>query len=153
MAQYESNVTATTNASANTEDEFIELTAAANTSLLLKRVRVSVQSTSDDNDYTVRIGVDSTAGTGGVAGTANTKRNGAPTSTAAVNVKNGTSAFTLGAVTKSIGTTNLNGRGIYEWIPRGPEEFIESALAKYISVIVKCSVASKVISVSIEWEE
>jgi hypothetical protein len=153
LGQYLAEVQATTNSSANTEDTFIELKAAASTSLLIKRVRVSVNTAASDDVFTVRLLRNSAAGSGGGAYTPLKKRQLAPASTVTCNVKQTTSAFSVGSNTDVPDRVNVNGRAIWEWIPRGSEEFIETASAAYFAVGIACSAASKKVDVTVEWEE
>jgi hypothetical protein len=81
------------------------------------------------------------------------KRVLAPTATTTVKVKNGSTAFTLGTPTATFHQDNVNGRAIWEWIPRGNEEYIDSGSAGIVAIIVKCSGTSTTINVVAEWEE
>jgi hypothetical protein len=153
MAQYSAEVQATSNATANTEDTFIELKAASSTSLLIKRVRVSIFTPSSDTTTTVRLLRNSGAGSGGTSYTPLKKRQLSPSSTATCNVKNGTSAFSVGSNTDCPDRVNVNGRAIWEWIPRGNEEFTETASGAYFAVGIACSSASIKHDVTAEWEE
>lgn len=154
MAEYIARVQATSNTSANTEDEFIELRGAASTGFLLKRVRISVNTQNSDVNVTARI-ISLASGTGG-SGTSFTplkKRPTAPAATTVCTVKNGTTALALGGTPVTIEQVNMNGRAIWEWIPRGNEEYIDSGSAGIITIAIKCSTASIILDVTTEFEE
>lgn len=153
MAQYITFVQATSNSAANTEDTFILLTGAASTSFFLKRVRISTNTPNSDVDVTGRICLLSAAGSTGTSGTIVKKRPLAPSATTTSTVKNGTTAYTVGSVTSSYDQVNVNGRAIWEWIPRGNEEYIDSGSAGLVSIVVKVSAASVILNVTAEWEE
>jgi hypothetical protein len=148
-------VQATSNASANTEDEFIELTAASGLSAFLKRVRISCNSPNSDVAITARVCILSAGGSGYTTGSAVKKRQNAPTAAVftTIRVKNGTSAFSLGTVSSTLHQDNVNGRAIWEWIPRGNEEYVDSGVAGIIAIIIKVSSASIILNVNVEFEE
>ena len=153
MGHYSVTVQATSNSVANTEDEFIELKAAASTSLFLKRVRISCATQGSDVDITARIMSLSGSSAAGSASTPVKKRQLAPAATSAAKVKATTTAMALGAGASTIDQFDLNGRAIFEWIPRGNEEFIESASGGYLAIGIKVSSASIVLDVTVEFEE
>jgi hypothetical protein len=94
MAQYVTYAQATSNATANTEDEFVELTGASGVSFFLKRVRISCNTPNSDVAITPRVVSLSAAGSGGTSGTVVKKRPLSPAATSTVKIKNGTTAFT-----------------------------------------------------------
>ena len=153
-------VQATSNATGGTEDEFIELDAPTGVGFFLKRVRVSCNTPNSDVDITPRITQDSSRGTGGVTATIVKKRPTAPAPQTLALIKTGTTVFSLGTVTNTVDQTNLNGRAVYEWIPRGNEEYVDSGpgatptvATGTIAIIVKVSSASTVLNLTAEWEE
>jgi hypothetical protein len=153
MGQYICEVQATSNSTAGTEDEFVELKSGSGLTLLIKRVRVDIYTPSQDSVSTIRLLRNSAAGSTGVAYTPLKKRQGAPGSAATCNVKNTTSAFSVGTNVDNPDRVDVNGRAIWEWIPRGSEEFIETGSNGYFAVGIKCSTASVVHDVTVEWEE
>lgn len=155
MGTYVSQVSATSNSSANTEDEFVELTAAASTSAFVKRVRISCNTPNSDVTITARICIMSGQGGGYGSGTSVKKRLGqaAPACFTTNRIKSGTTPFTLGGITSTVYQDNVNGRSIWEWIPRGNEEFIDSGIAGIVAVLIKVSAASVILNVQVEWEE
>jgi hypothetical protein len=152
MAHYVTNVEANTNSSAGTEDQFVELKAAASTSLLVKRVAISCNTVSSDALITIRFITSANAGSGGTSGTAVPKRKLAPASTATVNIKNASNNFTLGSSPTTVDRRNMNGRASLEWIPLGNEELIESPSGGYFIVAAKAT-ATVSLDVSVEWDE
>ncbi len=153
MAEFTVEVQATSNTSANTEDEFIEISGAASTGFFLKRVEISCNTPNSDVDITGRIVKLSAVGASASAGTSVQKRPTSPTATSTVKVKNSTNAFYLGSVTSTFWQTNVNGRAVWAWIPRGNEEYIDSGSAGIIAVVAKVSSASIVLNVNAEYEE
>jgi hypothetical protein len=155
MGQFIVEVSATTNSVANTEDAFIEIAGATGTGFFLKRVRISTYTPASDTVITPRIvAYSSGAASGGSsAGTLNKKRTISPAATSTAYVKNGTTNFPLGTVSTTYDQTNVNGRAIWEWIPRGNEEYIDSGALGVLAIVVKCSAASVVINATAEIEE
>ena len=159
MPIYKANVQATTNATPATAEQFIELKAPTGVTHLLRRVRVTVGDGSAapaDNELRVEVWRNSAAGTAtsGTTPAAIKNRTNAPASGATLVGKNGTNAFTTGANTDKPVIGACNERGIFEWIPAVPAEYIEhSATAAYIAIVITCSAASRKVNVEIEWEE
>jgi hypothetical protein len=131
----------------------VEITAAASTRFLLKRVRVSCGSANSDDMFTFRICLMTSAGSNGTAYTPVPTVALAPAATSTVKIKDTTVAFTLGTVNKTFFKDSVNGRAIWEWIPRGDEEYLNSGSAGIIAVIGQCSAASKVVNVNCVFEE
>lgn len=154
MAEYIARVQATSNSSANTEDEFVELRAAASTGFLLKRVRISCATAGSDVDITARIAslASGTAGSG-TAFTPLKKRPTAPAATTACTVKTTTTALALGGTPATLEQVDVNGRSVWEWVPRGDEEYIDSGSAGIITIAIKVSAVSIVLDVTVEFEE
>lgn len=148
MPRYVANVVATSNSVADTEDTFIDLTAAASTSLILKRLKVSTKTAAKDDRIRIKILRKSASGAGSTAGTAVPLRALAPSATVGVKVKNGTSAFAAGTSTATLDEIELNGRATLDI----PCEY-ESATAGIIGVNVIRSDTSVETSVTCEWEE
>ncbi len=156
MAEYQINMSATSNASANTFDEFVELKAAANTSITLKRVRVSfVATTPADNLCQIKVLRNSAAGvfTTGNTPTPLKLRQNAPAATATVATKNGTNGATLGTNVDTPIFDGVNTRSVFEWIAADQEEWLESVVAQYIAVALAVSAASFLCNVTVVWEE
>jgi hypothetical protein len=165
MAEYQINWQATTNTAAGTFDQFIELKAAANTTIVLKRVRASFPGSAAGapNDYVAQIKVlrNTAAGAGGsavpAAGTQvdiTKLRTNAPTSTVTAVVKNTTSSFTTGTNYDVPIWDAVNTRSVFEWIAADQEEWIETnATGNYIAIAIACSAASQVFNTTVTWEE
>ena len=155
MAEYTCNVAATSNTSTNTDDIFIELKAAASTTLLLKRVRATSHATTPaDNEVQIRVTRNSAATAGsGTAYTPLKRRQSSPAATVTGLVKNGATALALGALTDTPIRASFNQRGAFEWIARDKDDYIECVAAQYIEIVIQCSAASQLISVEIDWEE
>jgi hypothetical protein len=153
MPNYTTTVTATTNAVAGTEDNFIELPAAASSEARLKRVSVSMQTPASDARLTVTPRRTSTAGAGSVAGVAVRRAPAMRGSSVAPVIKSGATAFAIGTVVDVLPSYNVNGRATYEWIPRNyMEEAVIPALQR-IAIGVACNVASQVVTVTAEYED
>lgn len=147
-ARYIATVVATSNSSADTEDTFIDITAAASTTAIVKRVKVSTKTAAKDDRIRVKIARKSASGAGSAAGTAVPLRALAPTATAGVKVKNGTSSFAAGTITATLDEVELNGRATLDF----PCEY-ETATAGIIGVNIIRSDTSVETSVTVEWEE
>lgn len=147
-ARYTATVTATSNSVADTDDTFIDLTAAASTTAILKRVKITTKTAAKDDRVSIRILRKSASGAGSAAGTAVPNRALAPTATVGVKVKNGTSTFATGTITATIEEIELNGRATLDF----PCEY-ETATAGIIGINVLRSDTSVITSVTVEWEE
>lgn len=153
MAQYTCTVNATSNTSTSTEDTFIELFPPANVSILLKRVRISLTTPALDTQMSVRVTRASAAGATGTSFTPIERRPAGPASVTTVNVKNGTSAFTVGTVVDVLMNTAFNGRGLFEWVARDERDIIESGVNQRMGILFKSGTASTVITAECDWEE
>jgi len=137
----------------NTEDEFIEISGAASTGFFLKRVEISCATPNSDVDITARIVKLTAVGASGTSYTPTRARPTAPVATSTVKNKNGTAAFYVGSVSVTFRQTDLNGRAVWAWIPRGNEEFIDSGSAGIIAILAQVSSASTILNVTCDFEE
>ena len=154
MGQYCCFVSATTNASGDTEDTFLDLTPAAGRVIKIKRIRISINTASDDSRYRVKVIRKSAQGAGSVAGTIVKKDPlNSPTAATTAQVKNGTSAFAAGTAVDTIYDANFNGRSTWECVARDDEDYIDSNTAQIVSINLLCSATSKVAHVMAEWRE
>jgi len=154
MAQYTLLVNATSNSTLNTEDTFIELFPPSAVSILLKRVRVSFPFTTvSDVPCEIRVTRASAAGATGTSGTIVERRPNGPASVTTVNVKNGTSAFSVGTVVDTVIRATVNTRGVFEWVARDERDVIESGANQRMAITCKINVASCVTDVECDWEE
>ena len=159
MAEYTASVNATSNGTANTDDMFIEIKAPTSTTVLVKRIRVSSPATTPaDNEVLVTVTRNTGAGTftSGTGFTPIKRRTSAPVSVITSStciVKNGTNGATVGAGASVVLKTAFNQRGIFEWIARDKDDYIETGSGEYIEVLVQCSAVSQKIAVEMDWEE
>jgi hypothetical protein len=175
MPQYTAGVTATSNSTVSTQDLFIEIKAAASTTILIKRVRVGYGSGNQvapgvDNNfliqfyrYTTTTGgspttltyQDSSSASGASAGHFWTAKSVQTSSSAAgVKVKNGTTALALGTGTvQLVDQIPPNGRATWEWIARDDFDMIETSVAGFFAVALTSPVVSQVFSITVEWTE
>jgi hypothetical protein len=153
MPQYTTTVTATSNAVANTNDTFVEISCAAGSSARIKRIHVSPETPSQDTRTIVSLIRTSTAGATGVAGAA-VRRDGTQRATSAtVNVKNAVAAFTVGTVIDTPWVEAFNGRSVMSVIPRNYMEEIIIQGGNRLVLAIQCSSASIIHRVDIEWED
>lgn len=153
MGQFYTTVNATSNATANTEDTFIELFPPANVAAIVKRIRVSFTPTPADNTARIRMKRVSAAGATGTSGTIVKKRPSSAATVSTSTVKNGTTAFTVGTLVDLVLDTAVNTRGIYEWVPRDDSDYIVSGVNQRISLTLSVSAVSQVATAEMEWEE
>jgi hypothetical protein len=156
MAEYISNVAATSNGSANTFDEFIEIKAASSTSVQIKRVRVSfITTTPGDNECSIKLMRNSGGGTftSGTVFTPLKIRQLAPAATATCTIKNGSNGATLGTNVDLPIYAGINTRSVFEWIAADQEEWIESTSGGYVALAISCSGSSLLVNVECVWEE
>lgn len=158
MAQYTTNVQATSNATINTADVFVELKAPTGVTIKIKRVRAGF------SDGTATAGVDNhfvvklyrwdttTAGTG--AFTPVPRNGNAPAAVATAKVKQTTTAMALGTTNVTIvDQISPNGRALYEWLARDDDDMIVVKPASLFAVVIASAVASQKFTVSVDHVE
>lgn len=163
MPQFTTNVSATSNATANTADVFVELKAPAAITIKVKRVRIGY------SDGTATIGVDNyfmaklyrwdttTAGTSTaftpVLRNANLPISVLPAS-GSCKVKNGTTALALGTTNVTIvDQISINGRALYEWLARDDDDMIVVKPASCFAVVLQSAVVSQKFTVTVDHVE
>jgi len=161
MTQYTTNVQATSNSSINTEDLFLELKAAAGTTIKIKRVRVGFSdgtaTAGVDNHFRVRLYryTTTTAGTTGTPGVDRVPRNvNSNAATATSKGKATTTACVIG--TTSVTTSDIvsvNGRALYEWLARDDDDMIVTLTAGCFCVAIQSAVASQLFTVTVDHVE
>ncbi|HYK46559.1 MAG TPA: hypothetical protein VEV83_15390 [Parafilimonas sp.] len=121
---------------ANTENVFIELVPPANVSIFLKKIRVAYGGTgAGDNPVDIFVRRESTLGSGGVSATAKSMNTSSASSVTSVNVKTGTTAFTLGTIVDTVlHTCFFVTRGTFEWIPRDKDDYIWSDAGQALAI-------------------
>lgn len=159
MAQYTTNVSATSNATLNTADVFVELKAPAGVTMKVKRVRVGY------SDGTATIGVDNyfmvklyrwdTTTAGSSTPFTPVPRNANFTAaTTTGKVKTTTTALALGTTNVTIvDQISVNGRALYEWLARDDDDFIVVKPASLFAVVIASGVASQKFTVSVDHVE
>lgn len=153
MPIYQAQVTATSNAAAGTEDAFVEIAMLAASAGRIRRVLVSVETASQDTRSIVLFKRVSAAGATGVAYTATKADAQMRANVSTATVKNGATAFTVGTLVDTPRRVNINGRAIYEWVPRNAQEEIVVIGGNRFVVGIACSAVSVVHGVTVEWEE
>lgn len=155
MPMYSMTVSATSNTVAGTEDTFLDLVAAAGSRLLVKRVQVSIETAAQDTRSIVKLLRKSAQGATGTAGVAAKLDSGSRASSVTLTtaVKNGTAAMAVGTIVDTLPVMNLNGRAIWEWIPRNAQEEVYIAGAAIFGVNIACSAVSIVHRVTCWWED
>jgi hypothetical protein len=159
MAQYTSNVTATSNTSTNTDDVFLELTAPASTQFKVKRVRVGFSdgtaTAGVDNHFKVKLyRWDTTTGGSSSAFTPVRRNANAPAAVVTVKTKTTTTALALGTTNVTIiDAIAPNGRALYEWLARDDDDMIVVKAAGLFAVVIASGVASQKFMVSVDHVE
>jgi|SRR5689334_6403911 len=154
MAQYTCTVNATSNSTLNTEDTWIEIFPPANVSVILKRIRVSMPHTTvSDVPARIRVTRSSAAGATGTSFTPVKRRPAAPASVSTVNIKNGTTAFSVGTVVDVVMDSAVNSRGIFEWVSRDENDHILSGVNQRLNILLRINLASFVTNVECDFEE
>lgn len=154
MPQYTAHVRATTNATADTEDTFIDLDAPASQSCRVKKIKVSSPTTtSQDANIRVRLCRKSAIGTTSGSFTEKEKDVFSPTALVVATVKTGTTAYTAGTITDVLDDVNFNARNRFEWIARDYDDMIVVDSDGIFGVNIAASIASVTINVTVEWEE
>jgi hypothetical protein len=153
MPIYQAQVAAISNATANVEDTFIEVAFAAAAAGRIRRVLVSVETASQDCRSIVLFRRLSAAGAGGSAYTPTRADPQMRVPVSATNIKNAATAFSVGTAVDIPRRVNLNGRAIYEWVPRNSMEEIVAVGGNRFCVGIACSAVGIIHSVTCEWEE
>lgn len=160
MAQYTTNVSATSNSTANTADVFVELKAPSAIQIKIKRVRVGF------SDGTATIGVDNyfmvklyrwdttTAGSSTaftpVLRNANLPISVLPAS-GSCKIKTTTTALALGTTNVTIvDQISVNGRALYEWLARDDDDMIVVKPASCFAVVLASGVVSQKFTVTVD---
>lgn len=155
MANYNVNVNATSNGTSDTEDTWIELQPPSGVALALYRIRVSnPHSTLIDNPIRVRLNRASAAGATGTSFTPKEHRPNGPAAVSSCNVKNGTSAFSVGTVIETLIDVAFNSRGLFEWVARDENDYFWSGVNERIAICVRVrGTASVVLNVECDFFE
>jgi len=151
MPEYTATVSATSNSSANTDDTFVEILAAAGSALKIKMVEVALGTAASDTVTTAKLLTNSAAGATGTAGTAAKVNSHMRASSATVVVKNGATAMSVGTTTTTHQIARLNGRATYRWVP--PSGPIIVTGAAYFAVALQNTGTSVVHAVTVLWED
>lgn len=159
MGQYIANVQATSNATINTDDVFIELNSTAGLIIKVKRVRVGFSdgtaTAGIDNHFRVKFMRWDTTTAGTSAAFTAIKRNanqGAASTT--VKTKTGTTALALGTTNvETLDIISPNGRALYEWLARDDDDMIQVKPASFFGVVLASAVVSQKFTVSVDWVE
>ena len=156
MAIYTVTVAATSNTSAGTFDNFVQITGATSTRFKIRRIKAYYFGGSTavaDNEVNLKICLLSAAGTGSTTGTIVKLDPLMPSATSTAAVKNGTAAFTTGTVTSTISQVGFNERSYWEWTASSEGEEYNSGSAGILAVQLASSAASRVYAVEVEFEE
>jgi hypothetical protein len=154
MTSYNANVNATANSTINTEDTWIEVQPPSGVSLAVYRIRVSFPHTTvSDVPCRIRLNRASAAGATGTSFTPKEHRPAGSASASTCNVKNGTSAFSIGTVVDTLIDVNVNTRGIFEWVARDEDDYFWSGVNERIALCVRVNLASMVLGVEMDWKE
>lgn len=153
MPKYTGSVSATSNTSVNTEDSWLELTAASGAEINITRYGVYVETAASDAVVKGRLVRKSAAGSSGTAGTIVKKNASKRNSASTLNIKNGTTAFTTGTITDVGDTFAFNARGYYEWIAKDEGEEFKIAGSGIGGLVISVSSASIVLRADIDWED
>lgn len=159
MAQYTSNVSATSNTTINTADVFVELKAPSNVTIKIKRVRVGFSdgtaTAGVDNYFMVKLyRWDTTTGGSATTFTPIQRNANSQAPVATCKVKNGTTALALGTTNVTIvDQISINGRALYEWLARDDDDMIVVKPASLFSVVLQSGVASQKFTVSVDHVE
>lgn len=153
MSVYTIKVNATTNGTIDTKDAFVDLDAPASQAFKLTRYKISVRTPASDARLIVQVLRKSAIGAGSVAGTEVRKDPLAPAPLVVATIKSGATNYAVGTIVDTLDEFSMNGRAIYEWVPRSDDEMITSASGDIIGINIECDTASILVDVTVEWEE
>jgi hypothetical protein len=150
---------ATANASANTEDTFIEITAPSTTHLAVKKIiygiLVGTGTTSADGYARMRVVRKSVAGSGGVNGSIVKLRPArAPASAMTVKVKTGSTNFSVGTVTDEIMKIAFHRAYVHIWVASDEMDYIRIAPSEIFGILIQsANTATAQLGAQVQWEE
>lgn len=163
MAQYTTNVSATSNSSTNTADVFVELKAPSAITIKVKRVRVGFSdgtaTAGVDNYFMVKLyRWDTTTGGSSTAFTPIPRNANSPISvlpaSGSCKVKTTTTALALGTTNVTIvDQVSVNGRALYEWLARDDDDMIVVKPASLFAVVLASGVVSQKFTVTVDHVE
>jgi len=174
MVWYSVGCMATSNSTINTQDLFLEIKAATNAIIKIKRVRVQLgsgkETTGQDGNfllqlyrYTTTTAGSSTALTypssssaaGGASGNMWTARSAlAQNAGSTAKVKTGTTACVIGTGSVQVlDQVVIPGRAVFEWIARDDEDMYISPTAGCFAIAIACSVASQIFTMTVDYQE
>ncbi len=156
MSTYIVPVVATTNATAGTDDEFIQLTAATGVQFGVRRFRIFYRGGTTavgDNNVNAKLVILSAAGSGGVSATPVKLSTYSNAATTTASVKSGTTAFTVGTISTTFTEPAFNERGFYEWVAADESEYYWSGAAGIVALIINNSAASRQMDAEVEFVE
>lgn len=160
MAQYTTNVQATSNSVANTDDVFVELKAPSAITIKVKRVRVGFSdgtaTAGVDNHFRIKLMRWDTTTAGTSTAFTPIKRNAnAPISvlpaSGSCKIKSGTTALALGTTNvETVDIVSPNGRALYEWLARDDDDMIVVKPASCFAVVLASAVTAQKFTVSVD---
>jgi hypothetical protein len=156
MGEYKAIVAATSNATAGTDETWIEIFPPSNVAIELKRLRIgNLDIAVADQWIWVRIYRTTTAGATGVSFTPVKMRPQAPNSVCTCTVKNTTNAFTVGTIAAGgiMDRTVFNSRGIYDFTARDADDFRVSGINQRLAIVIAVNVVSHDLTVEATWAE
>lgn len=159
MAQYTTNVSATSNVTLNTPDTFVELKGPAAVTFKVKRVRVGFSdgtaTAGVDNYFMVKIyRWDTTTGGSATTFTPIPRNGNMGAAGTTAKVKTTTTALALGTTNVTIvDQISVNGRALYEWLARDDDDMITVKPATCFGVVIQSGVASQKFTVSCDHME
>lgn len=156
MGAYSIKVNATTNGTINTKDAFVDLNAPAGQAFRLTRFKISVRTPASDARLICQVIRKSVIGTGSAVGIEFERDPLSPPPLVAATIKSGATNYLVGTFTDPndvVDEFSMNGRAIYEWVPRTDAEKITSDSGNIIGINIECDVVSILVDVTIEWEE
>lgn len=156
MGQYSTAVSgASTSATQNTDQTFIELLPPSGVSIQLKRIRASFTGAATDVMIRIRVNRVSAAGATGTSGTIVKKRPGSPAAVTTSTIKNAASAFSVGTLVDTPLDVNVNSRGVFEWIARDEFDIIESGVNQRIAISAtnSSSAVAQTMTMEADWLE
>ena len=159
MAQFTVFVQATSNATINTDDTFLELAAPSGKQFKVKRVRVGYSdgtaTVGVDNHFRVKLYRWDTTTAGTTASPTVVARNAnSPANVVTVKSKSGATACALGTTNVTlIDVIAPNGRALYELLARDDDDFIVVKATGLFAVVLSSAVTAQLFTVSVDWVE
>ncbi|WP_411753321.1 hypothetical protein [Serratia sp. (in: enterobacteria)] len=150
-------VNASTHATANTEQTFIELDPAAGKRVAVYRFKAfrgnGTQTTTSNRLWKIRAVLLSAAGAGGVSGTVVKKDPTGPNTVVTATIKTGSTNFSVGTIDKAVDQIIADASVITEWFAIDQDDMIVIPDGRILGILVSDPSTTQSMTLNIDWIE